>query len=230
MDWHRYCSDVGVDRPYPLFSIAGVQLGMRVGLSVEMAESRSKLGTNASVACQDNAMVQPLTFIGELYVSVSPVPQIGGSLAMRGVLYEFLGIDFLHISNLALGLAFTPPSPIPTRIQAEGTLSLGRQCYTRTETGEVIDIGKLTGACTRATVAFQYDAGNPRGNYFLASILGFDLQTLIKVFAPNRTANALVDILPQPILDTGFVGPASFSYSAALGDTYTFTGTKIPAG
>ena len=74
-------------------------------------------------------------FKGELSTIASVPPAIGGSLAMVGTWTKIFGIDYLHASDLKLGMQVTMTwPPLPQKIEIGGELCIGREaaCYSST--------------------------------------------------------------------------------------------------
>lgn len=212
-----------------LFSLVGTPPAFELGLDIQMSY---ELGNRPASTCGDGSgMIEPLIFIGRLYVRQAAVLEIGGSLVMRGVVYQLFGLDFLHIADLGVGLAFAPPNPIPTKIEAAGTIAIGRECYTRDEeTGAISEVTDSDRACVSASVAFGLDADQPENNYFSAKLFGFNVKTMMQVFAPARMAEKMINALPGAILNSGFEGETIFSFSPTSAGSLTVTGDRVPGG
>jgi hypothetical protein len=155
---------------------------------------------------------------------------------MTGVYYQAFSIEALHIADLGLGLSLKPPSPIPSRIEAAGTLAIGKDCYLEDPVTRVVEKNLAPDAvCLAATVAFGYNAVDPGQTYFSASIDAITIGELIVIFAPGGTGKAVADALPGTVANSGISGfepgtPAAMSYAAALGGALTITNTRIPSG
>ena len=199
-----------------------VKAGVRGSITWDFAEERS-----SALDCE--GMRQPVTFRAALYVGVCGVaftPCIGGQATMNGVLYRTFGAEFLHIADLGVAVAFAPPNfLIPLKLQGEGTIALGRQCYERTAGGDVVSIEG--GNCVKATVAFGYgpDVGD---TYLYARLQGFSVENAITTFAPARLANEMISALPNVVKETGFEGDAILSFS--LFGATSLTGQFIEPG
>eukprot|EP00039_Didymoeca_costata_P004857 m.76624 g.76624 ORF g.76624 m.76624 type:complete len:2796 (-) comp12569_c0_seq1:1639-10026(-) len=205
------------------------KIGLRVAISVDIGDERKQ-----DDPCTDLSMRNPLLFIGELYAGATPAGvEIGGSLVMKGVVYQVFGLEWLHFSDMFMGISFIPPAPVPSSFEAGGTLSLGQSCYKKDEFGKLIDNFNLAGGrsrCVRATLAFGYDAVDTSNNYFFASISKFTLEKLIIIFTEGQFQDDLLRILPQVVLDTGFIGDSYISYANSLSNVVTPVGQVIPGG
>lgn len=207
---------------------ADLTAGLEVQLSFELGD-RSLL--SAEEECADpGSMIEPLTFTAILEAGVySGVPMVAGQFAMVGTLYQLFGLEMLHIADLGVAVGFTPPSPIPSKFEAAGTLAIGLECYTKSDAGVVTAITDEDRACLTATVAFGYSPVKTE-NYFMASMYGLNVGNLIKVFTPSAQADAMLRVLPECIIDSGFVGETFVSFSPSPSGAVTVVGTRVDPG
>lgn len=203
-----------------------VEFGLRVAISFELA----KRGTGGD-DCLSTAMLQPLTFVGELSV-ISIPPGLKGTLLMDGVVYKALGMKWLHFADLGLSLTISSISPVPSAIEAAGTFALGRECYEENDVGQISvfeNDDESEPACLRASVAFGYDSIYPLKTYFSATLEGFNVGTIFRISVSPNQWDKLDKALPAFLKNTGFVGDASLSYAASSGLSDLF-GNPIPPG
>ena len=205
-----------------------VEAGVRVVIAFEIADPPA---SDSSTHCALPGMRQSLTIEGELAVEVGGLPRISGQLTMKGIVYRLFGLSMLHVADLGLYLAFTPPSPIPTAFEAAGTLAIGRECYTQNAgTLEVIKNDASDATCLTGTVAVGYDSNDPKANYVAASINGLNIMTLIKLFAPADKVETVLGVLPGAVKESGFVGETSFSVTADPAGAVDVMERHIPGG
>lgn len=166
--------------------------------------------------------VRPLHIGGRVYVVLEAGGyQLGGALSLVGVWYQSFGLDFLHLADLMVDVAFTPPAPLPTAFEASGTVAIGRKCYAIGDGGEVVP-GGANDPCLRVTTEMGYDATDPSANYFSMSIDAITIGEAVRIFAPDSVAQDVLAVVPAEILNSGISGfepgtPAEFSFTANPG-------------
>eukprot|EP00039_Didymoeca_costata_P015648 m.270357 g.270357 ORF g.270357 m.270357 type:complete len:3213 (-) comp16263_c0_seq1:100-9738(-) len=208
-----------------------------IGLSLIISVEFGKLptGVDGETECT-NQMVNPMVIGGRL--ELNPIlGMVYGEVTLRNV-FQIPGVSFVHIGHLGGGIGIMPGPVIP-RVALSGMFAIGEECYMKNEDGRLVEWSadpeeKLPAdyqpACVQAELAFGYDAANSRNNYIMAMIKGFNVETMMRVFAPRAVREKLDAALPQIVKDTGFEGNASFSFSFNPAGAITITGRRVPGG
>ncbi|KAI9016835.1 hypothetical protein DFJ74DRAFT_678582 [Hyaloraphidium curvatum] len=134
-------------------------------------------------------------FIGVKSASVI----LGGS--MKGIWRRAFGWERLNVGNLILEVGITATLGAPS-VLLGGEVAIGKNCYTPDNQFDV------KSQCIGGSVYLSIDPANPQNNWFGGEISNIDFKTIIAAFTGIRISP---DIIPAPILNSGFPGKNTLS-------------------
>eukprot|EP01061_Rhynchopus_euleeides_P041078 TRINITY_DN7111_c0_g1_i1.p1 TRINITY_DN7111_c0_g1~~TRINITY_DN7111_c0_g1_i1.p1 ORF type:complete len:1800 (+),score=424.45 TRINITY_DN7111_c0_g1_i1:64-5463(+) len=114
-----------------------------------------------------------LYFTGEMGVTFNPTPQVSGDLMASVWWYSALGLPFLHVGDMLLGLDVDLATLLPTRLAVGGAVCLGKKANCISRTSPYIEARAYLGLSAR----------QKEENYFIGMVTRMTIGDVLDVFA-----------------------------------------------
>ena len=163
--------------------VAEFKVSLPVSLCVE--------GCDAPVGATERV---DLYFTGEVGFTFNPTPQVSGDLTASGWWHSALGLPFLHVGEMLLGLDVDIATLLPTRLAVGGAMCLGKKYNCVNSTSPYI----------KARTYLGLSAKQKEENFFIGMVTRLTIQDLLDVFEEYVPGLEKVrDVLGEATLRTG---------------------------